>query len=34
LFDPRKYLGVAEEFVDRVVAASRSGSAAKKSARD
>jgi 3-carboxy-cis,cis-muconate cycloisomerase len=34
LFDPRKYLGVAEEFVDRVIDASRSGSAAKKSARD
>jgi 3-carboxy-cis,cis-muconate cycloisomerase len=26
LFDPRKYLGAAEAFVDRVVAASRSGS--------
>jgi 3-carboxy-cis,cis-muconate cycloisomerase len=25
LFDPQKYLGTAEEFVDRVVAASKSG---------
>jgi len=34
LFDPRKYLGAAETFVDCVVRETRSKAAAKKSARE